>query len=84
MDQNFLHMRPNIGFILFLGVSVSMFFTMRSPLRLYHDKPDVSIVFQFLCPEKFESHLLLSTISTYRTNPDMACRNFPIDESAIG
>jgi hypothetical protein len=36
-----------IGFSLFLGAGISMFFSVPSPLRIYHDKPDASIVFQF-------------------------------------
>ena len=36
-----------IGLSLFLGVRLSMFFSVTSPLRTYHDKPDASIVFQF-------------------------------------
>ena len=36
-----------IGFSLFLGAGISMFLSMPSPLRIYHDKPDASIVFQF-------------------------------------
>ena len=47
LDQNFLLMRHNIGLALFAGAGISMFFTMPSPLRLFHSKPDASIVFQF-------------------------------------
>jgi len=47
LDQNFLLMWHNIGFALFAGAGISMFFTMPSPLRLFHSKPDASIVFQF-------------------------------------
>lgn len=36
-----------IGFSIFLGAGISMFFSVPSPLRIYHDKPDASIVFQF-------------------------------------
>lgn len=36
-----------IGFSLFLGAGVSMFFSVPSPLRMYHSKPDASLVFQF-------------------------------------
>ncbi len=36
-----------IGFSIFIGPGISMFFSVPSPLRIYHDKPDASIVFQF-------------------------------------
>ena len=36
-----------IGFSVFIGPGVSMFFSVPSPLRIYHNKPDASIVFQF-------------------------------------
>ena len=35
------------GFSIFTGAGVSMFFSVPSPLRIYHNKPDASIVFQF-------------------------------------
>ncbi len=47
LDQDFLFMWHNLGFALFAGAGVSMFFTMPSPLRLFQNKPDASIVFQF-------------------------------------
>lgn len=47
IDSSFLIVWHLIGFTLFLGPGISMFFSMPSPLRLYHTKPDASIVFQF-------------------------------------
>jgi hypothetical protein len=36
-----------VGMSLFLGAGISMFFSVPSPFRIYHDEPDASIVFQF-------------------------------------
>ncbi len=36
-----------IGFSVFFGAGISMFFSMSSPLRIFHGKPDATIVFQF-------------------------------------
>ena len=36
-----------LGFSVFLGAGVSMFFSLPSPLHIFHSKPDASIVFQF-------------------------------------
>ena len=36
-----------IGFSVFFGPGISMFFSVPSPFRIYHNKPDTSIVFQF-------------------------------------
>ena len=36
-----------IGFSLFLGAGISMFFSMPSLFRIYHSDPDASIVFMF-------------------------------------
>lgn len=47
IDPSFLIAWHMIGFTLFLGPGISMFFSVPSPLRLYHNKPDASIVFQF-------------------------------------
>ena len=47
LDQDFLFIWHNIGFALFAGAGVSMFFSVPSPFRLYQSKPDASIVFQF-------------------------------------
>ena len=35
-----------LGFSVFFGAGVSMFFSVPSPLRIFHSKPDTSIVFQ--------------------------------------
>jgi len=47
LSQDFLYTWHAVGFSLFAGAGISMFFSVPSPLRLYHDKPDTSIVFQF-------------------------------------
>jgi len=47
LDQGLLFLWHNIGFALFAGAGISMFFTMPSPLHLFNSKPDASIVFQF-------------------------------------
>ena len=47
LDQKLLLMWHNIGFVLFAGAGISMFFSVPSPLRLFQNKPDASIVFQF-------------------------------------
>lgn len=47
LDQDFLFIWHNIGFALFTGAGLSMFFTMPSPLRFFQSKPDASIVFEF-------------------------------------
>ena len=36
-----------IGLSVFFGPGISMFFSVPSPLRIYHNKPDASIIFQF-------------------------------------
>jgi len=36
-----------IGLSVFFGAGVSMFFSVPAPLRIFHGKPDTSIVFQF-------------------------------------
>ena len=36
-----------VGFVVFFGPGISMFFSMPSLFRIYHDKPDAPIVFQF-------------------------------------
>jgi len=36
-----------LGFSVFLGAGVSMFFSVPSPLHFFHSKPDASIVFKF-------------------------------------
>lgn len=47
LDPDFLVAWHLIGSAVFLGAGISMFFSVPSPLRLYHTKPDTSIVFQF-------------------------------------
>ena len=47
LSHSFLVAWHFIGFSLFTGAGVSMFFSVPSPLRIYHSKPDASIVFQF-------------------------------------
>jgi hypothetical protein len=46
-DPSFLVAWHLIGFSVFLGAGISMFFSVPSPLRIYHNKPDTSIVFKF-------------------------------------
>lgn len=36
-----------VGFSLFLGAGISMFFSVPSPIRIYHTQPDTSLVFRF-------------------------------------
>jgi hypothetical protein len=36
-----------IGMTVFLGAGISMFFSVPSPVRIFHNKPDTTIVFQF-------------------------------------
>ena len=45
--QGFLLAWHCIGFSLFLGAGVSMFFSVPSPFRIYQGKPDASLVFTF-------------------------------------
>ena len=47
LSHSFLVAWHFIGFSLFTGAGVSMFFSVPSPLRIYHSNPDASIVFQF-------------------------------------
>ena len=47
LSADFLIVWHVVGFFVFFGPGVSMFFSMPSLFRLYHDKPDASIVFQF-------------------------------------
>ncbi len=47
LDHSFLVAWHLIGFSVFFGPGISMFFSVPSPLRIYHDKPDASIVFQY-------------------------------------
>jgi len=47
MGQGFLVAWHWIGFSLFFGAGISMFFSVPSPLRIYDGKPDASIVFEY-------------------------------------
>ena len=47
LGQDFLIAWHWIGFSLFLGAGISMFFSVPSPFRMYHGEPDASIVFRY-------------------------------------
>lgn len=47
LGRDFLIVWHAVGFTLFLGAGISMFFSVPSPFRIYHSKPDTSLVFQF-------------------------------------
>ncbi len=47
LEQGFLIGWHWIGFSLFFGAGISMFLSVASPLRMYHGKPDTSIVFKY-------------------------------------
>ncbi len=47
LEPNFLVVWHLIGFSVFTGAGISMFFSVPSLFRIYHNKPDASIVFQF-------------------------------------
>ena len=47
VGQDFLVIWHLIGFSVFFGAGISMFFSVPSPLHIFHSKPDASIVFQF-------------------------------------
>ncbi len=47
VGQNFLVAWHLLGFSVFLGPGVSMFFSVPSPLHIFNSKPDASIVFRF-------------------------------------
>ncbi len=47
LGHSFLVAWHLIGFSVFIGPGISMFFSVPSPLRIYHNKPDASIVFRF-------------------------------------
>ena len=47
LGSSFLVTWHVIGFSLFLGAGLSMFFSVPSPLRIYHTQPDAAIVFRF-------------------------------------
>ena len=47
LGQEFLIGWHIVGFLVFFGAGISMFFSVPSLFRIYHDKPDTSLVFQF-------------------------------------
>ncbi len=47
LGQDFLIVWHIVGFFVFFGAGISMFFSVPSPFRIYHDEPDSSLVFQF-------------------------------------
>ena len=47
LGQDVLIVWHMVGIVVFFGAGFSMFFSVPSPFRIYHDKPDTSIVFQF-------------------------------------
>lgn len=47
LSSTFLLVWHAVGFVVFFGPGFSMFLSVPSPFRIYHDKPDASIVFQF-------------------------------------
>ena len=47
LGNEFLVVWHFVGLFVFLGPGVSMFFSVPSPLRIYHDQPDTFIVFKY-------------------------------------
>lgn len=47
LERDFLIVWHVIGFSVFMGAGVSMFFSVPSLFRIHHGKPDTSLVFQF-------------------------------------
>ena len=47
LGQDVLIVWHIVGIVVFFGAGISMFLSVPSPFRIYHDKPDTSIVFQF-------------------------------------
>lgn len=47
VDSDFLVIWHLLGFSVLFGAGVSMFFSVPSPLRMFHGKPDTSITFQY-------------------------------------
>ena len=47
LGQDFLVAWHWIGFSVFFGAGISMFFSVPSPFRIYDGKPDASIVFEY-------------------------------------
>lgn len=47
LGQGFMVAWHSFGLLLFLGAGISMFFSVPSPLRIYHTAPNTSIVFKY-------------------------------------
>ena len=47
VGHDFLVIWHLLGFSAFMGAGISMFFSVPSPLHIFHSEPDASIVFQF-------------------------------------
>ncbi len=47
LGQDFLIVWHIVGFFVFFGAGISMFFSVPSLFRIYYDEPDTSLVFQF-------------------------------------
>ncbi len=47
LGQDFLIAWHFVGFFVFFGAGISMFFSVPSLFRIYHEEPDTSLVFQF-------------------------------------
>ncbi len=47
LGQDFLIVWHFVGFFVFFGAGISMFFSVPSLFRIYHDELDTSLVFQF-------------------------------------
>jgi hypothetical protein len=47
LGQDFLIAWHIVGFFVFFGAGISMFFSVPSPFRIYRGEPDASLVFQF-------------------------------------
>ncbi len=47
LGHDFLIVWHFIGFFVFFGAGISMFFSVPSLFRIYHNEPDTSLVFQF-------------------------------------
>ncbi len=47
LGNDFLVVWHVVGFLVFFGPGIAMFLSVPSPIRVYYDKPDASLVFQF-------------------------------------
>jgi hypothetical protein len=47
LGQDFFIVWHIVGFFVFFGPGISMFFSVPSPFRIYRDEPDTSLVFEF-------------------------------------